>query len=294
MASVDNRPGSGGLPDPEEVRQLLETGESSQWRPDPTHANMAQVWPPPARYTPSATTFWLASEAEVWNGAVPSATALILLRKPGGAVWGGKSSTCWQYYFVPQVLTHEVDVRGPAADGMAELSALLGSADWAPLDTSAQAALAQASSAMAPADYLSGRPPLPDSRPRHPKPAASATPPPNDTRIPVGLAPGQEPLTRPSTPGPLDSVNTGGQSRNVEHAAQRSLPNILTEDRAPLDDTKVQEDKEKAAGRMGKELAKMPMTEEGKAEFVKILTAKIAEAAQQVALGAISSSVNVR
>ena len=192
-----------------------------------------------------------------------------------------------------QVLTHEVDVRGPAADGLAELSALLGSADWAPLDTSAQAALAQASSAMAPADYLSGRPPLPDSRPRHPKPAASTVLPPIDSGIVGGLALSHEPLTRPPTPGPPDRINTTGQSKDGEHAPQHTLPNILTGDSVPLDDAKVQEDREKIASRAGKEPARMPLTEEGKAEFVKVLTAKIAEAAQQVALGAISSSVNV-
>ena len=186
-----------------------------------------------------------------------------------------------------QVLTHEVDAHGPAADGLAELSALLGSADWAPLDTSAQAALAQASSAMAPADYLSGRPPLPDSRPRHPKPTANAAHPPIAAGMVGGLALGQEPLTRP-----LESVIISGHSRDAEHASQHSLPNVSTEDSAQLDDAKVQEDREKVSSRQ--EIPKVPMTEEGKAEFVKVLTAKIAEAAQQVALGAISSSVNVR
>ena len=48
MASLDSKAQNGGLPDSEELRRLLETGASSQWMADPTHDNMAQVWPPAA------------------------------------------------------------------------------------------------------------------------------------------------------------------------------------------------------------------------------------------------------
>ena len=190
-----------------------------------------------------------------------------------------------------------MDARGPGSDGLAELTALLGSDDWAPLNTSAQAALAQASSAIAPAlpaGPSSGRPPLPDSRPRHSMLVAHATPAPVETGTIGGLGLGQHPLTRPQTPGPLDGDNVRGQSSDAEQEAEHALPDVQAQGCRPLAGAQSQGNYGKVAGSDAQKPAKMQMTEEGKAEFVKVLTAKIAEAAQQVALGAISSSVNVR
>ena len=195
-----------------------------------------------------------------------------------------------------QVLTHEVDARGPGGGGIAELTALLAPDSWAPLGTSAQAASARHSSAMAPApaaDPPLGRPPLPDSRPCQPKPAPNAAPSPLDIGTSRGLAPGQDHPTRPRTPSPLHSGNVSGQLVDAELAAEHALPDTAAQESRPLAGAPSQEGGG-TAGQSGTEPARMPMTEEGKAEFVKILTARIAEAAQQVALGAISSSVNVR
>ena len=59
MASADSRGGDEELPAAEEVRRLLETGASYDWKADPMDANMAQVRPPPAGDAPFAVlTLW--------------------------------------------------------------------------------------------------------------------------------------------------------------------------------------------------------------------------------------------
>ena len=304
MASADNRAGEERLPDPEELRLLLETSASSQWMADPTHANMAQVWRPPAKHaqcsvvshpTSNGLVKSLCNEDSFFNCA-PACALYYLADERSGR------GACCHCNGGLQVLTHEVDAHGPGGDGLAELTALLGTDDWAPLNTSAQAALAQASDAMTPAlpaDPSSGRPPLPDSRPRHPQRAATAMPSPAEIRAIGGSTPGQSPPTRPPTPRPFDTHSVSGQSSGAEQATEHALPYVRTQESStqgsgPANGAESREGGTIPASSAGGVPASVPLTEEGKAEFVKVLTAKIAEAAQQAALDAISSSVDVR
>ena len=205
---------------------------------------------------------------------------------------------------------------------MARLQAMLGSDDWAPEgSTGAQAALAQASTAITPAlrtdSASSGRPPLPDSRPRSAR-AQAARQPENAIRARHAA---QQPLAGPCTATAIS------QRAEPVPQARSSLPETVTLEVRPSVEKQAQEEpiclaqsplldvltQEVTSSREhlpqihnGKgssggaatapapvSVASQPLTEEGRAEFVRTLTAKIAEATQQAALGAISSSVEV-
>ena len=136
-----------------------------------------------------------------------------------------------------------------------------------------------------------GRPPLP----RHARAAANAIPSaispksvaPLDTRCVGGPQPDAEARARPATPDPLDSGDRSELSNDTQSAPWSALPNVRTQEARPA----------LGEGPFGGSTIAPPnrlLTDEGKAEFVKTLTARIAEAAQKVALGAISSSVDVR
>ena len=213
----------------------------------------------------------------------------------------------------------------PEDDSMARLQAMLGSDDWAPEgSTGAQAALAQASTAITPAlrtdSASSGRPPLPDSRPRNARSQAARQPENAIDSIRARHA-AQQPLAGPCTATAIP------QRGEPVPQARSSLPEAVTLEVRPSVEKQAQEEPiclaqsplldvltqevtssmehppqiHNGKGSSGGaatapapvSVASQPLTEEGRAEFVRTLTAKIAEATQQAALGAISSSVEV-
>ena len=215
----------------------------------------------------------------------------------------------------------------PEDDSMARLQAMLGSDDWAPEgSTGAQAALAQASTAITPAlrtdSASSGRPPLPDSRLRNARAQAARQPENTIDSIRARHA-AQQPLAgpcavtaipqrpepAPQTRSSLPEAVTLEVRPSVEKQAQKK-PICLAQcpllDGLTLGVTSSTEHPPQIHNGKGSSggattapaaapvsVAPQPLTEEGRAEFVRTLTAKIAEATQQAALGAISSSVEV-
>ena len=199
-------------------------------------------------------------------------------------------------------------------DSMAQLRELLGSDAWAPGGASAQAALAQASNLAAPAlqpePALSGRPPLHKGSPRPAKAAAVSAPAAMARQAERHTEP--EPVAQPSS-----SADSSCQAELLAEPASREEPSsqadtyrptaVFTEPGssggAAFTETQMQEDQGSTVGgndartglsaRGKEEAASIPLSEEGRAEYVRNLTAKIAAAAQQAALGAVSSSVEV-
>ena len=215
-----------------------------------------------------------------------------------------------------QVLSHQVGAQGPEEeeDSMAQLRELLGSDTWAPGGASAQAALAQASNLVAPAlqpeAALSGRPPLHKGSPRPAKAAAVPAPVAVIRQAERHTAPG--PAAQPSPSADSSSLaemptEPASLEEPSAYTAINRPTNIRTEPGSPrcaaLAENQMQEDQGIAAGgtdgrtglsaRGKEEAVSMPLSEEGRAEYVRNLTAKIAAAAQQAALGAVSSSVEV-
>ena len=197
---------------------------------------------------------------------------------------------------------------------MAQLRELLGSDAWAPGGASAQAALAQASNLAAPAlqpePALSGRPPLHKGSPRPAKAAAVS--------VPAAMARQAERHTEPEPVAqPSSSADSSCQAEMLAEPASLEEPSSQTDTYRPtavfrepgssggaaFTETQMQEDQGSTVGgndartglsaRGKEEAASMPLSEEGRAEYVRNLTAKIAAAAQQAALGAVSSSVEV-
>ena len=212
-----------------------------------------------------------------------------------------------------QALSHQVGNQGPEEedDSMAKLMELLGSDRWAPGGASAQAALAQASNLVAPALQselaLSGRPPLP-----RPAKAAALAAPADMTRQ------SERHTERKPAAEPSPSADSSSQAEMLaepaslegssSHYDADTPTGVLTEPAgssgcAALRETQMQEDQSITAGgtnartglstRGNEEAVSAPLSEEGKAEFVRNLTAEIGAAAQQAALGAVSSSVEV-
>ena len=212
-------------------------------------------------------------------------------------------------------------------DSMARLQAMLGSDDWAPEgSTGAQAALAQASAAITPAlrtdSASSGRPPLPDSRPHNAR-AQTARQPENAIDSIRATHAAQQPLAAPCAataipqrPEPVPQARSSlpeavtlevrpsvGKQAQKEPVcqAQSPLPDVWTQEVTSSTEhaSQIPNGKGSSGGAAAApaaapvSVAPQPLTEEGRAEFVRTLTAKIAEATQQAALGAISSSVEV-
>ena len=215
-----------------------------------------------------------------------------------------------------QVLSHQVGAEGPEEedDSMAQLRELLGSDAWAPGGASAQAALAQASNLVAPAlqpePALSGRPPLHKGSPRQARAAAVSAP--ADVARQAERHTEHNPAAQPSSSADSSSLaemllEPASLEEPTAYTATSRPTEVITEPRpagcAALRETQMQEDEGITAdgnddrtelSAQGKEEAvSMPLSEEGRAEYVRNLTAKIAAAAQQAALGAVSSSVEV-
>ena len=215
-----------------------------------------------------------------------------------------------------QVLSHQVGAHGPEEedDSMAKLRELLGSDAWAPGGASAQAALAQASSLVAPAlqpePALSGRPPLHKGSPRPAK--AAAVPAPADVARQAETHTERKAAAQPSSSADSSSqaemlAEPASLEETSSHVDARRPTAMIAEPGssgcAAFTETQMQEDQGITAGgrdagtglnaQGNKEAVSIPLSEEGKAEFVRNLTAEIAAAAQQAALGAVSSSVEV-
>ena len=215
-----------------------------------------------------------------------------------------------------QVLSHQVGAQGPEEedDSMAKLRELLGSDTWAPGGASAQATLAQASNLGAPAlqpePALSGRPPLHKGSPRPARAAAVSAP--------AAMARQAERHTEPKPAAqPSTSADSSCQAEMLAEPASLEEPSSQIDACRPtaeftepgssgcaaLTETQMHEDQGTTAGgtdgrtglsaRGNEEAVSVPLSEEGRAEYVRFLTAKIAAAAQQAALGAVSSSVEV-